>query len=117
MKDFAMDQMIRTALEEDIGNGDITTLSTVDEDKTIEGSFIAKEKGGTSWASRRRASAISGTVKWLWSCQWARMRFRPQKRFTAVGRLAARTSKAPSRATVKASLDDVRCFRASRAMP
>ncbi len=45
MKNFAMDHMIRTALEEDIGNGDITTLSTVDEDKTIEGSFIAKENG------------------------------------------------------------------------
>lgn len=45
MRDFSMDKMILNALEEDIGNGDITTLSTVDKDKTIEGSFIAKEKG------------------------------------------------------------------------
>lgn len=44
-RNFSMDKMILSALEEDIGNGDITTLSTVDEDKVIDGSFIAKEKG------------------------------------------------------------------------
>ena len=45
MKEFEMDRMIRTALEEDIGNGDITTLSTVGEEKTVEGLFLAKEPG------------------------------------------------------------------------
>lgn len=45
MKDFMMDRMLQAALEEDIGNGDITTISTVCEEKVIAGSFIAKEKG------------------------------------------------------------------------
>jgi nicotinate-nucleotide pyrophosphorylase (carboxylating) len=42
---FHLDDIIKQALEEDIGNGDITTLSTVDEDKQTEGFFIAKEEG------------------------------------------------------------------------
>ncbi len=37
------DAIISQALAEDIGSGDITTLSTVDESMTITGSFIAKE--------------------------------------------------------------------------
>lgn len=45
MNNFALDKIIRHGLEEDIGNGDITTLSTVSEEKTISGSFIAKEAG------------------------------------------------------------------------
>lgn len=45
INNFAMDKIIRYGLEEDIGNGDITTLSTVSEEKTISGSFIAKETG------------------------------------------------------------------------
>jgi nicotinate-nucleotide pyrophosphorylase (carboxylating) len=40
-----LDKIINQALEEDIGNADITTLSTVDENKQIEGNFIAKEEG------------------------------------------------------------------------
>ncbi|MHB1313957.1 MAG: carboxylating nicotinate-nucleotide diphosphorylase [Christensenellales bacterium] len=39
------DDTIRRALEEDIGNGDVTTIATVDQDKQIQGSFIAKEEG------------------------------------------------------------------------
>jgi nicotinate-nucleotide pyrophosphorylase (carboxylating) len=42
---FKLDDIIRRALDEDIGNGDITTLATVDEDKKTEGFFIAKEEG------------------------------------------------------------------------
>lgn len=42
---FYLDDIIKRALEEDIGNGDITTLATVDEDKQTEGFFIAKEEG------------------------------------------------------------------------
>ncbi len=45
MNNFSIDEMIKRALEEDIGTGDITTMSTVSEDKTIEGIFIAKEDG------------------------------------------------------------------------
>jgi nicotinate-nucleotide pyrophosphorylase (carboxylating) len=37
--------MILNALQEDIGDGDITTLSTVPPDATVEGTFLAKEKG------------------------------------------------------------------------
>jgi len=45
LTNYSQDDLIRRALEEDIGNGDITTLSTVSEEKTIEGSFLAKEDG------------------------------------------------------------------------
>lgn len=40
-----VDDIIRRALNEDIGNGDVTTFSTVRERTRIKGSFIAKEKG------------------------------------------------------------------------
>ncbi|MHB1153942.1 MAG: carboxylating nicotinate-nucleotide diphosphorylase [Eubacteriales bacterium] len=42
---YKLDDIINVALEEDIGNGDITTLATVDENKQTEGIFIAKEDG------------------------------------------------------------------------
>ncbi len=42
---FRLDEMIGRALEEDIGNGDITTLATVAPDTQIQGHFIAKESG------------------------------------------------------------------------
>ena len=45
MNSLYLDDTIRRALEEDIGNGDITTLATVSRDKQIEGKFIAKEEG------------------------------------------------------------------------
>jgi len=45
MNNLTIDKMIRLALDEDIGNGDITTLSTINEEKIIGGSFIAKEEG------------------------------------------------------------------------
>lgn len=40
-----VDRILQTALTEDIGTGDITTLSTVPADKIITGTFIAKEAG------------------------------------------------------------------------
>ncbi len=43
--DFSLDEMILCALKEDIGSGDITTVSTVDEGTQAEGDFIAKEPG------------------------------------------------------------------------
>jgi len=45
LNNYCLDDLIRRSLDEDIGTGDITTLSTVSEDKQIEGSFIAKEEG------------------------------------------------------------------------
>lgn len=42
---FVMEDIIRRALNEDIGNVDVTTLSTVSEEKRIKGRFIAKEAG------------------------------------------------------------------------
>lgn len=45
MNNFYIDEMIKRSLEEDIGTGDITTISTVKEDTVIEGAFIAKEEG------------------------------------------------------------------------
>jgi nicotinate-nucleotide pyrophosphorylase (carboxylating) len=40
-----IDEIVKNALMEDIGTGDVTTLSTVAADKTIAGKFIAKESG------------------------------------------------------------------------
>jgi len=40
-----LDDIIKRALTEDIGTGDITTLSTIPESKQIKGRFIAKENG------------------------------------------------------------------------
>jgi nicotinate-nucleotide pyrophosphorylase (carboxylating) len=37
--------IVKKALLEDVGTGDITTISTVPEDKQITGSFLAKESG------------------------------------------------------------------------
>lgn len=45
LNDYSLDELVKRALTEDIGNGDITTLATVGEDKQIEGHFIAKEEG------------------------------------------------------------------------
>lgn len=39
------DEIIKCALKEDIGTGDITTLSTISPDMQILGRFIAKEEG------------------------------------------------------------------------
>ena len=38
-----VDNIIKLALDEDIGTGDITTISTIPEEKTAFGKFIAKE--------------------------------------------------------------------------
>ena len=37
--------IISRALEEDLGDGDITTLSTVPARSVLQGTFIAKESG------------------------------------------------------------------------
>ncbi len=49
-----LERFIEASLAEDIGTGDITTISTVSEDTEIKGNFIAKAKGvlcGTQVAS------------------------------------------------------------------
>lgn len=40
-----LDEIIKNALKEDIGTGDITTQSTIPSDKEVSGKFIAKESG------------------------------------------------------------------------
>ena len=45
MENLVIDDIINNALKEDIGTGDITTLSTVDPKSSISGKFIAKEDG------------------------------------------------------------------------
>lgn len=42
---FMIDDIIKTALREDVGTGDITTNSTIPADKKTKGKFIAKESG------------------------------------------------------------------------
>ncbi|MBE6687916.1 MAG: carboxylating nicotinate-nucleotide diphosphorylase [Ruminococcaceae bacterium] len=42
---FGLDDIILNALSEDIGTGDITSLSTIPADKKAHGRFIAKEDG------------------------------------------------------------------------
>ena len=41
----SVDRLIASALEEDIGTGDITTLSVIDKDRRAYGRYIAKEDG------------------------------------------------------------------------
>lgn len=45
MKSFLLDEIIKNALAEDIGTGDITTLSTIPKESKAKGRFIAKEDG------------------------------------------------------------------------
>lgn len=45
MLDLNLNDLIEKALKEDVGTGDITTLSTIPAHKTITGRFIAKEDG------------------------------------------------------------------------
>ncbi|MBP5288525.1 MAG: carboxylating nicotinate-nucleotide diphosphorylase [Clostridia bacterium] len=45
MKELTLEQLIDRALLEDAPGGDVTTLSTVPEGKTITGRFVAKEDG------------------------------------------------------------------------
>ena len=45
MLDLNLNDLIEKALKEDVGTGDITTLSTIPAEKTITGRFIAKESG------------------------------------------------------------------------
>lgn len=42
---FALDGILENALREDVGTGDITTLSTMSPDRTVTGKYIAKESG------------------------------------------------------------------------
>jgi nicotinate-nucleotide pyrophosphorylase (carboxylating) len=42
---FTVDRIIKNALEEDLGWGDVTTDSTIPSAATIKGNFIAKEQG------------------------------------------------------------------------
>lgn len=45
MIDFIVDELIKKALTEDIGTGDITTLCTIPLNRVARGNFIAKESG------------------------------------------------------------------------
>ncbi len=45
MLDLNLNDLIARSLKEDIGTGDITTLSTIPAEKTITGRFLAKENG------------------------------------------------------------------------
>ena len=45
INNIIIDELITNALKEDIGTGDITTNTTIPEDKTAAGRFIAKEDG------------------------------------------------------------------------
>ncbi|MBR7165910.1 MAG: carboxylating nicotinate-nucleotide diphosphorylase [Clostridia bacterium] len=45
MLDLNLNDLIEKSLKEDVGTGDITTLSTIDAKKEITGRFIAKEDG------------------------------------------------------------------------
>jgi nicotinate-nucleotide pyrophosphorylase (carboxylating) len=40
---FEIDRIIRTALQEDIGPGDITTLATIEPGTTSRAELVAKE--------------------------------------------------------------------------
>ncbi len=61
----SVDALIDRALEEDVGTGDITTLTTISEDAIGHGKYIAKEEGvlcGIDLARRVYAKLDSGIV-------------------------------------------------------
>ncbi|MCL2368612.1 MAG: carboxylating nicotinate-nucleotide diphosphorylase [Oscillospiraceae bacterium] len=45
MQQFALDALLQNALAEDLGPGDITTMSCIPPDRQAKGKFIAKEPG------------------------------------------------------------------------
>jgi len=45
MNDDQIRKIIRVALEEDIGNGDVTTLALLSAEAILSGDFVAKEPG------------------------------------------------------------------------
>lgn len=45
MINIMIDDIIKNALAEDIGTGDITTFSTIDNNEMVKGKFISKENG------------------------------------------------------------------------
>ena len=45
INNIIIDEIILNALREDVGTGDITTNTTIPEDKTVVGRFISKENG------------------------------------------------------------------------
>lgn len=45
MKERSLDQIIRDALAEDIGSGDITTNATIDPALLVQGEFLVKQEG------------------------------------------------------------------------
>ena len=45
LNNYHLDELIKRALEEDLGSGDITTLATVERSTQIAGKFISKEAG------------------------------------------------------------------------
>ena len=45
MNYFGLDEFILSALKEDVGTGDITTLSCIPEENHSEAYFLAKEDG------------------------------------------------------------------------
>ena len=71
MKELLMsddiDHLIRTALREDIGTGDITTASTVSPDAVIAGHYVAKEDGIVCGLDivRRVFEALSDDVEYV----------------------------------------------------
>ncbi|MDR0905407.1 MAG: carboxylating nicotinate-nucleotide diphosphorylase [Oscillospiraceae bacterium] len=62
---LGLDDFILAALREDVGTGDITTLSTVAEDATSNGLFIAKENGVVAglFVLPRVFALLDGNVK------------------------------------------------------
>jgi nicotinate-nucleotide pyrophosphorylase (carboxylating) len=51
-----IDSLVRTALDEDIGSGDITTLLTVPEDAVSKAAFVAKQEGVVAGMDVARAA-------------------------------------------------------------
>src|SRR5512136_32458 len=62
----AIDQAIRNALSEDIGDGDVTTVNTIPETASFFGEFIVKEDGVIAGleVARRVFGQLDPRVAW-----------------------------------------------------
>ncbi|HET6566746.1 MAG TPA: carboxylating nicotinate-nucleotide diphosphorylase [Rhodothermales bacterium] len=71
LTDAALDDLIRRALAEDVGTGDVTSEATVPEDLPAQGRFLAKDDGVLSglYVAERVLHAVDPTLEVDWALQ------------------------------------------------
>jgi nicotinate-nucleotide pyrophosphorylase (carboxylating) len=63
--------IVQRALDEDIGDGDVTTLCTIPEDATLEGRLIAKAEGIIAGLEVARLTFALPTSTFRWTSSFS----------------------------------------------